>query len=740
MDELKVIKKRYGENFMHLCRDLFPQILEREGLLTQILDEHFAYSRNLYNDLISQGKVIDFKNYIYSFVDVENKGLHIPNKYKSAVELMAEAGYILYPECKTEEEIQAFKKWYAKGEALCTFRGGRLNDCRVWFAVANNAGKIRREDFKNPERQDLYGVSVISIQFTRGDKRCSIKNRYNHTVNNPDNTFNSNLDKILPGLADAFERDFGVRDIYKTGNNFEMNNYVCVDGKYYHYTHEMNNVYYCDGNCIIDNFRVKELPLHQMLMEYFIVDFKEKTIECYDKHIEDCLPKTIGKIKKMAFENGVLTIINEENEKIEIGLSSKNEIVSYKNEKLKECGDYFLLGNKELKELNLPELQKCGDDFLLGNKELQELNLPKLRECGDEFLLGNKELKELNLPELQKCGNHFLFGNKELEELNFPELRECGYGFLYYNEKLKELNLPNLCECGDDFLYYNEELEELTLPELREYGGDFLLGNKELQELNLPKLRECGDEFLLGNKELKELNLPELQKCGNHFLFGNKELEELNFPELRECGYGFLYYNEKLKELNLPNLCECGDDFLYYNEELEELTLPELREYGGDFLYWNQKLQKLNLPKLQECGNYFLYWNQKLQKLNLPKLQECGNYFLFNNKKLEELTLPELRECGDYFLFGTKELKELTFPELQKCGDYFLCNNKKLQKLTLPELRECGDDFLFGNQKLKKLNLPKLQKINYEIEMLFKIVKENQNNLKAGEDEGGEMF
>ena len=31
--ELKQIKKKYGERFMHLCRELFSTILEKEGRL-----------------------------------------------------------------------------------------------------------------------------------------------------------------------------------------------------------------------------------------------------------------------------------------------------------------------------------------------------------------------------------------------------------------------------------------------------------------------------------------------------------------------------------------------------------------------------------------------------------------------------------------------------------------------------------------------------------------------------------
>ena len=37
-EELKKIKEQYSENFMHLCRSIFPTILERPGLLYEVLD------------------------------------------------------------------------------------------------------------------------------------------------------------------------------------------------------------------------------------------------------------------------------------------------------------------------------------------------------------------------------------------------------------------------------------------------------------------------------------------------------------------------------------------------------------------------------------------------------------------------------------------------------------------------------------------------------------------------------
>ena len=36
MDDLKLIKKHYGEKMMHLCRELFPTLLETGGLLSKL--------------------------------------------------------------------------------------------------------------------------------------------------------------------------------------------------------------------------------------------------------------------------------------------------------------------------------------------------------------------------------------------------------------------------------------------------------------------------------------------------------------------------------------------------------------------------------------------------------------------------------------------------------------------------------------------------------------------------------
>ena len=179
--DLKKIKKHYGEDFAHLCRTLFPTILETEGLLYELIKSRFAFNKSLYQDLIENNYVADFRNYIYSLIETEED---IVDTGKSPFALMKEAGYNLF-ECTTEDDIQEFRMYYNRREELCTFNGGRLNTHYVFFAVKDNALDLDRKSFLVPNRQDEYGTSVISIQFTKGDiNHVSIKNRYNNYGNN----------------------------------------------------------------------------------------------------------------------------------------------------------------------------------------------------------------------------------------------------------------------------------------------------------------------------------------------------------------------------------------------------------------------------------------------------------------------------------------------------------------------------------------------------------------------------
>lgn len=488
--DLKIIKKKYGERMMKLCRELFPTILEKEGLLSQLMLDHFEPSHTLYDDIVLNELEDEFKNYIYSLINVEKKEKIVT---KSPKELLEKVGYDLY-ECHTEEEIQSFKKYYQKDEELCTFNGNRLERCYVFFAVKKDVDEIKREEFKTPKRQDKYGTSVISIQFTKDETHTlSIKNRYNHTVNNPDATFSNNLDNIVDGLTESFASKYGMIQADLSGE-FEIPNYVKANnGKYYKYNYEINNIYYCTNNVIIDNFEAKKLEHNKLLLDYFILDLQDKRITLYDDGIEDSFIDGLQDVKQIQImkENEDKKIIIKTNqEDIIIKINERNEIIEYQNNNINRIENNFLQYNKSLNQINLLNVEKIGDYFLDDNEELIKINLPNVEEIGDGFLDDDKLLKQIELPQVIEIGDNFLNYNESVIEISLPKVTKIGNHFLFSNELLSDINLPVIRKIGVNFLYHNRLLRKINLPIVKIIGKNFLYYNKSLIDINLPNLSD----------------------------------------------------------------------------------------------------------------------------------------------------------------------------------------------------------------------------------------------------------
>ena len=574
--DLKIIKKKYGEEMMHLCRELFPTLLEQEGLLPKLLHDNFKESRSLVKDIIDNNLEEEFKNYIYNQVDVENNYEEVVSKRPE--ELLKEAGYKLY-ECHSEEEIQSFKKYYAEGEELCTFRGGRLNRCFVFFAIKENVDEIKRENFPKPQRQDKYGTSVISIQFTRDDSHTlSIKNRYNHTVNNPDSTFGNNLDNIIPGLTASFDKYYGMHQSHLQ-NSFEIPGYVrASDGKYYKYNYEINNIYYCENNVIIDNFEVKEYPKEQyVILDYFILDLKNKQIQTYwnDMEIEDSFPKTIGTIKDIKIENdkdnkNILIKTNDSDEvDVIITLDKNNRIITYKNNKVENISNSFLEHNNSLTSIKLPNAISIEDNFLSSNILLTSIKLPKVKSIGNRFLASNNSLTSIELPNATNIGNKFLEYNNSLTSIELPNATNIGNKFLEYNNSLISIELPNAKIIGDQFLYSNNSLTSVELPNAKIIGDMFLNLNRSLTSIELPNVTSIGDDFLQCNRSITSIKLPNAKSIGDNFLYKNYSLTSIELPSAeivgyafcQECSYGYIYKFKNMETVNIPLIPELEKKF-----------------------------------------------------------------------------------------------------------------------------------------------------------------------------------
>ena len=679
-DELKKIKRIYGEKFSRLCRELFPQILEQEGTLLKILQGRFSRNCNTLCESIEEnGLKEDLKDLIYTAFD-DDREEDKKEDSRTPYEILDEAGYELH-ECLTEEDIQEYSKYYDEDEVLCTiYNGGRLNSRVCFWAVKKDVDQIERENFEHPKKDDEYSTSVLAIQFDKQPKsRVEIISRYNHTVPNPNCTLNNNLDNIAEGLQESFaklleERGYSLNA--KETKEFEIPGYTLTsDGKYYKYNLEIDGKYYCPGNIVIENGIAKEIgnPEEVILCDYFKIDLKNKTVDSLignlkvDSFVDDLTDIEKIEVKKDKEKGKRLVIIykkkeddrTDDLEPIVIELDYDNQIVGYTNKELQNVGDNFLSHNKALAELNLPQVQSIGRDFLDSNEVLAKLSLPQVQSIEDNFLGNNKALIELSLPQVQSIEDDFLYGNRALTELQLPQVQSIGDNFLYWNEALTEVSLPQVQSIEDNFLAENNVLTELNLPQVQSIGGRFLGYNEVLTELNLPQVQSIGNYFLGYNEFLAKLSLPQVQSIEDDFLYGNRALTELNLPQVQSIGGNFLCCDEILAKLSLPQVKSIEDNFLTYNEALTEVSLPQVQSIGNNFLYKNKALTEVNLPQIQSIGSNFLPENKALTEVNLPQIQSIGWDFLYENKALTEVSMPQVLEIGNKFLENNATFAEM---------------------------------------------------------------------------------
>ena len=573
--DLKYIKKKYGEQMMHYCRECFPTILNMPGKLVEILNKHFYYVKDsLYDDIKENHKEEEFNDFVYSNAGLKNE-YDIRDVSKTPKELLDDVGYDLF-ECKTVEEVNSFKKYFVLGEQLCTFLdpASRLENKYVFFAVKKNILDIKREDFLIPDRQDEYGTSVISIQFTRDkNNHLSIKNRYNEVVNNPDSTFDNNLDNIIPGLTMSFYKAYGIREIYDENSEFQMDNYISIDEEYYKYNYKLNDIYYCTNNIIVDNGNViKYDPEKYIIMDYFIIDLVNKKIDVYDNKLRDSFSEVIGKIKNIEIVRNQdyknVYIINEENNVFELALSFDNKLIGIKNNKINELPNRFLVSNQYLKYLEFNEVRNIGNEVLYANTDLECLKLDNVQIIGDYFLTNNMSLRKINLDKVIRTGDDFLKRNLLINEISMKSLEDVGMSFMFSNKEMRTINMPNLVKVGKCFFKSNDKVIYAVLPCLRKTGDYFMAEARGLRMFEADNLEKTGDMFLIGNKDLEYISLPNLKETGKMFLGANEIIMSVNLPNLSYLPKYFLRNAMEIESINLANNCSWEN---IYNKKLLEL-------------------------------------------------------------------------------------------------------------------------------------------------------------------------
>ena len=593
-DMFKKIKKQNGERFAKAIRAYDNGIFDIENL-----DKIVKYAGR------EAEPIMDY------LVSLKNVEIAEHTVSKTPLQLLDEAGYDAYY-ADTLEKQNAISKYYADeetlrnlasqdlishqyapyGEGLCTFRDPhRFEKYHIINAVRKDVDDIRREDFPNPEREDKYGTSVLSIQVLKTGGFISIKNRYNHTVQNPDNTLNSNPDNIIEGLSMAIKQHFNVD--FSSKKAYLPWGYTYINDKLIKYEREENNIYVGDSFYVKDG-EVTELnkDYQEMIEHAFILDKKNGTITdiCgIDSAFADILQNEItGK-------------------KISVSKDKENDTTTI----LADGQEVCTLQSGKITRLNLLETTELPDNFLSKFKldSLQELTAPKLKRIGDNSF--NEVFRfKMVLPELEEIGNRSFFNGSHYD-LDMPKLKKVGVSTLNYwsppkdyrfdcleevgdssLSHIKTSSFPRLKKVGSHFCETSLQYEEnLYVPELEEVGNKCFCNIHEISEINFPKLRIAGHNFLraVGDSSNKRINLPNLEQVGNNFMCGGSGWGQSN------CDYSVV-------EFNAPKLKTVGKDFMERCTDIGQMNMPseinvQVATYEGEVETFMPKMPLEKRPK-----------------------------------------------------------------------------------------------------------------------------------------------
>ena len=368
---------------------------------------------------------------------------------KNPLELLNDAGYDAFV-VKTEEQKDSIKKYFRPNEELCTFRDPKRHiDYYMIHAIKRGADKIKPFDY--PDRQDEYGTSVISIQIAKSGGFISIKNRYNHSVLNPDNTFNSNPDKIIPGLANSLKKYFHVN--FNSLESEMPNNFRMINNQLVRYNYEINNVYFGPDYYFSGSEITKLNNDYELMLDCFVLNTRDGKLENPAKLNRWSNPSddTYDALNDFLKGKKIKIEYNPKNKKEKIVFADGKKVLAVIDGQMteliwpgiKKTEPNFLTFAYGLKKLSMPDVQNIADNFLIGNTVLDSLYMPKLQTTGKDFLTGNRNLTELNLPELVQMGPYSLQNNHCLVSVNCPKATRLGY--LYAEQPdLKHFYAPNL--------------------------------------------------------------------------------------------------------------------------------------------------------------------------------------------------------------------------------------------------------------------------------------------------------
>ncbi len=652
----EIIKKQNGERFAKAIRNYDSGIFD-----VPHIDEIVKYAGHEAEPIM---------NYLVSLkkIRIEEMAVHM-----DPIALLKKAGYDAYV-ADTLAKQNAIKKYFARGEELCTFNDPyRFENYYIINAVHKDADKLKREDFLDPEREDKYGTSVISIQVLKDGGFISIKNRYNHTVENPDNTFNSNPDSIIPGLGDSirhyFDVDFSSFDIPLPKNFVLVNNQICK------YTSEVNNIYFGNDFYIQDGVITKlNTQFELMLGRGMILDLRTKTVkniatdEPSGKFIEDAIKdKKIqltnsldgGKVliaggeKILEVRNGEISWLNTPN---------AEEINLNKFLQLRGTQDFSNVKILKIKEANFAARNSFGD--VIFNPNADEIhfsgymNIPKKRD----FNFSNVKrlyVEQLNIEKLRLNPNADVL---YMSNMTIPENHRLDFS------GVKKLRLSvgynfNVAETVVNNISLNPNAQEIKLSDMYLITNLILdnAGDIDLQSVKLDKKSKVN----IGNVE--KLNLESVTGLSGQLDFSHvnnltiTNIETTNITDLKlnpnanlvQMSFGPAYKNKNFfadKILNLTNVRNihlnyiAGIKQLNTNPNAKSFSLSDVNNIGGTLNLGN--VGNISISKSDLTGTDIKF-NPNAYAITLTNVKGLRGVLDFSNVASLDLSGTDLSQVTD---------------------------------------------------------------------------------------------
>lgn len=430
---------------------------------------------------------------------------------KSPFELLQSAGYkaVYANSPETQNYIQ---KYFKKSEELGIFKkNDKYKDYHIINAVNDEAERLNRADFSNPQPYDKYGLSVLSIQIDKSNNYIYINNRYGNTIKFADN--------IIPGLLASLHKYFNIT-MRNNANLLPSERFKTVNGQIVKFNYDLYGILSGPDFWVYNN-QIQDINKEtQFIADYFLFDTNTKQFQ----NIENIACNKFNIPCDLAFKDSFINVINKEikgkdlrmqrNEiddtvtlfanSVPVVTTQKGLIVALNLPDTKEIGPVFLQNNEVLSSFNADNLEFVDDGFLCRNVGLTTLHLGNLKKVGNDFIVQNENIHDFQANKLQKVGYNFLASNKKIKQLELNELQSADNTFLYCNKCLKYLRVDKLESFGNDALFYNESLDVLYVPRLKNIKNNFMYKNKILYKFYAPNLQSYGENFLKNNNKISK--------------------------------------------------------------------------------------------------------------------------------------------------------------------------------------------------------------------------------------------